>query len=92
MTAELQAAVRDVLGVYSRALHGVGDLARTEYLNGTKTVHNAADTLTELDRVDTAERNLVLTLIDAGLPAATVARRCRIAPATVRRWIAEETP
>lgn len=99
--SEVQDAVHGVLTAYSRALHGVGDLARTEYLNGHKVLHNVGDVMRELgtvpdaDRehptVDRQERALVLALIRAGLPAATVARRCGYAPATVRRWLAEET-
>ncbi|WP_078315376.1 helix-turn-helix domain-containing protein [Mycobacterium sp. D16Q16] len=99
--SEVQDAVRDVLTVYSRALAPVGDLASTEYLNGTKTTYAVGDALRELGMVsdperevatvDQQERALVLALIAAGLPAATVARRCGYAPATVARWLAEES-
>lgn len=98
---EVQDAVRDVLTAYSRAFSSLTDLATTEYLNGHKVLHTVGDTLVELGTVpdperelptiDQRERALVLALIRAGLPAATVARRCGIAPATVARWIAEET-
>ncbi|CPR70068.1 helix-turn-helix domain-containing protein [Mycobacteroides abscessus] len=99
---EVQTAVRDVLTAYNRAFTSLTDLRDSEYLNGTKTTYAVGDALRELGTVpdperevatvDQRERALVLALIRAGLPAATVARRCRIAPATVARWIAEETP
>lgn len=98
--SEVQTAVRDVIASYRRAFAPIRDLRDSEYLNGHKVLHNVADALVELGTVpdpkrtlptvDQQERALVLALIRAGLPAATVARRCRIAPATVARWIAEE--
>lgn len=99
--SEAQNAVRDVIEGYRRTLVPIKDLRDTEYLNGHKVLHNVGDALHELgtvhdpDRelptVDQQERALVLALIRGGLPAAAVARRCRIAPATVRRWLAGET-
>lgn len=100
--SDVRDAVRDVIVSYRRAFAPVGDLARTEYLNGTKTTYAVGDTLVELGTVtdpertlptvDQRERALVLALIRAGLPAATVARRCGYAPATVARWVVAETP
>lgn len=100
--SDVQEAVGDVLAAYQRALWPLKDLRDTEYLNGTKATYAVGDTLRELGTVpdperevatvDQRERALVLALIRAGLPAAAVARRCRIAPATVARWLAEETP
>ncbi|WP_018601044.1 helix-turn-helix domain-containing protein [Mycobacterium sp. 155] len=96
----LQVAARDVVVGYRRALFPLRDLTRSEYLNGVKVAASVGDVMHELGTVtdperttptvDTLERALVLEIIAAGIPASTVARRCRIAPATVARWIAED--
>lgn len=98
----IQAAARDIMTAYRRALFPLLDLKKTEYLNGVKVAGNVGDTFRELGTVadperkeptiDVLERALVLEFIAAGIPASVVARRCRIAPATVARWIAEVTP
>lgn len=99
MTAELREAARNIVQQYRRALFPLKDLTETEYLNGTKTAANVGDALRELGTVtdlmrkeptvDALERKLVLAIIAAGIAPSVVARRCRIAPATVARWIAE---
>lgn len=95
----IQAAARDIVQQYRRALFPLLDLKRTEYLNGIKAAAHVGDTLRKLGTVatperkeptiDVLERALVLAIVAAGIPPSVVARRCRIAPATVARWIAE---
>ncbi|SKR41522.1 Uncharacterised protein [Mycobacteroides abscessus subsp. abscessus] len=95
----IQVAARDIETAYRRALFPLLDLKRTEYLNGVKVAANVGDTLRELGTladperseptVDVLERRLVLEIITAGVAPSVVARRCRIAPATVARWLAE---
>lgn len=88
----LRDSARGVVLAYRRAMYPLKDLADTEYLNGVKTASCVGDAMRELDVVDARERELVLGIIAAGVPASVVARRCGFAPATVARWIAEETP
>ncbi|MBN7296641.1 helix-turn-helix domain-containing protein [Mycobacteroides abscessus] len=95
----IQAAARDIVQQYRRALFPLLDLKRTEYLNGVKVAANVGGVMRELGTVaaperkeptvDVLERALVLEIVAAGIPPSVVARRCRIAPATVARWVAE---
>lgn len=98
--ASLHEAVRDIVAAYRRARFPLGDLATTDHLNGIKVAAHVGYTLQSLGTVDSPEREaptvdalerkLVLAIIAAGVAPSVVARRCRIAPATVTRWIAEE--
>ncbi len=88
----LRDSARGVVLAYRRAMYPLKDLVETEYLNGVKAASCVGDAMRELVVVDERERELVLEIVAAGIPASVVARRCGYAPATVARWIAEETP
>lgn len=82
-------AAADLTAAWNRALYGFRATVQAAQPNGYQVAGHLADTLAELEAVDAAERALVLALVQAGIPATTVARRCGLAPATVQNWLTE---